>query len=451
MDRKISILLLASLVLSAFSATVPRITTEEVDDAESKNIFLAEKLLVFAAEFKSFNESHWCVEATNYFIDTIDSLVTVDANPTLIADLRVRSEAEKQEAVKKINDLTANFNALNTQLFRIAEKLRLELFAELSEHFIQFQTITSSIETQYVDFQSYLNFVISDLELAVLLAINGLSHPNIPDVHTHLQQSKDAAINGNEFVVQAEALYTNAKNAAFSAIDVIVSQTKFKTEQKREVRFVLRGQAAPEDVTSAQSGILNWIEHMISINTKFSRLNNALSLQVADSFHEIFASMRELLVDEATVSSIETDNRIDGQLLKLTISTVGSAMQTTTTTLDTINYILNHLDGDSRGKLQTLRDTLSSNINTVNSDYNTVFTTIDTNLPLTLENIRVAIAGLSGDPVIRIYLAIQEIENTFSTNRIDIESEKPLYDDNITAFLPVLDQIIKDLCSGLFC
>jgi hypothetical protein len=57
----------------------------------------------------------------------------------------------------------------------------------------------------------------------------------------------------------------------------------------------------------------------------------------------------------------------------------------------------------------------------------------------------------SGDPVIRIYLAIQVIEDSFSTNRQDVTSEKVLYDTVVSNTIPVLKKIIDDLCFGLFC
>ncbi|XP_059484088.1 uncharacterized protein LOC132201714 [Neocloeon triangulifer] len=453
MDRKLTLVFLATLFLGSFSATITQITDTEVEDARNKLIFLAEKLLIFTRECRSFHEAHWNVETNNYFVDTLDSLVVVQANPTLVADLRVRAANEKQQVIDKLTALDASFTSLRTQIFKIAEKLRLALYAEISEHSVQLTTISNTIGTQYSDFQSTLSFVISDIELAVLLTINGNTHPNVGDVNTHLQQSKDAANNANLIISQAEALYTNAKNSAITAVDVIVSQTKTtKHVQKRQISFIQKGQAAPEDVVSAQLKIEMWLEHMISLNTKFTRLTNAMRLKVSDSFHEIFASMRELLVDEATVSNIETDNRIDGQLLELTISSLWSTMRAVFPTLNSVNYQLNNIDKNTRGELQKLRDQLkNSQIGNINSDYNTVFNTIDTNLPVTLENIRTAIAGYSGDPVIRIYLAIQVIEDSFATIRQDIESEKPLYDSNISSFLVVLDKIIADLCSGLFC
>jgi len=47
-------------------------------------------------------------------------------------------------------------------------------------------------------------------------------------VHKYLQQSKDAATNANNGITEAEQLYTNAKNDAETAVEVIVSQTDWK-------------------------------------------------------------------------------------------------------------------------------------------------------------------------------------------------------------------------------
>jgi len=67
--------------------------------------------------------------------------------------------------------------------------------------------------------------------------------------------------------------------------------------QKREISsFRSKGDAQPEDVIQAQLDIQMWINHLISLNTKFGRLNNAMRLEVADSFVQIFKSMRELQV-----------------------------------------------------------------------------------------------------------------------------------------------------------
>jgi hypothetical protein len=57
----------------------------------------------------------------------------------------------------------------------------------------------------------------------------------------------------------------------------------------------------------------------------------------------------------------------------------------------------------------------------------------------------------SGDPVIRIHLALQVIEDVFDANRQDVTSEKPIYDENVTHTLTMLDIVIDDLCTGLFC
>lgn len=48
----------------------------------------------------------------------------------------------------------------------------------------------------------------------------------MPAVHSHLQQSKDAANNANREVTDAEQLYSNARTEAEVAVDVIVSQTR---------------------------------------------------------------------------------------------------------------------------------------------------------------------------------------------------------------------------------
>jgi hypothetical protein len=177
-------------------------------------------------------------------------------------------------------------------------------------------------------------------------------HPDVPAVHSHLQQSKDAANNANREVTDAEQLYNNARTEAEVAVDVIVNQTRrekvhgcersrrglfpftnslrrahapererererergflllhiyihfcyqfFETRpehlQKRDVisSYRFKGQAQPEDVVALQFDVQTWTEHLISLNAKFSRLNNAMRLEVADSFVEIFSSMREL-------------------------------------------------------------------------------------------------------------------------------------------------------------
>jgi hypothetical protein len=136
---------------------------------------------------------NWNIEISNYFADTLESLDAVEvslylhhifshviytcflqANPTLIADLKVRAAAEKQQILDKLASLDTSFQNLKTQVFKISEKLRLDLFAEISEHFLQFKTISTEISDKYTDFQGTLSFVINDLELAVLLAINGI-------------------------------------------------------------------------------------------------------------------------------------------------------------------------------------------------------------------------------------------------------------------------------------
>jgi hypothetical protein len=95
------------------------------------------------------------------------------------------------------------------------------------------------------------------------------------------------------------------------------------------------------------------------------------------------------------VSNIETDSSIDGQLLELTIGTLWQTMQDAFAPLNAINYELNSIDKKTRDTLKYLRDSLQdTNIGAINSDYNTVFSTIDMNLPLTLTNIRTSISGL---------------------------------------------------------
>jgi hypothetical protein len=164
-----------------------------VENARNKLIFLAEKMLVLRTECKTFRDVNWNIEISNYFADTLESLDAVDvslytvknflasiklaflqANPTLIADLKVRAAAEKQQILDKLASLDTSFQNLRTQVHKISEKLRHDLFAEISEHFLQFKTISTEISDKYTDFQNTLSFVINDLELAVLLAINGI-------------------------------------------------------------------------------------------------------------------------------------------------------------------------------------------------------------------------------------------------------------------------------------
>jgi hypothetical protein len=66
---------------------------------------------------------------------------------------------------------------------------------------------------------------------------------------------------------------------------------------KRDVLgYHFKGDARPDNVVALQFDVQAWTEHLISFNTKFSRLNNAMRMQLADSFLEIFSSMRELQV-----------------------------------------------------------------------------------------------------------------------------------------------------------
>jgi hypothetical protein len=43
------------------------------------------------------------------------------------------------------------------------------------------------------------------------------------------------------------------------------------------------------------------------------------------------------------------------------------------------------------------------------------------------------------------------IEDAFEATRQDVTSEKPIYDENVTQTLTMLDIVIDDLCTGLFC
>jgi len=70
-------------------------------------------------------------------------------------------------------------------------------------------------------------------------------------------------------------------------------------------------------------------------------------------------------------------------------------MQTVYPTLNSINYELNFIDKNTRDELQKLIKRLEdTEIGAINADFNAVFNSIDTNLPITLDNIRNAIAGL---------------------------------------------------------
>jgi hypothetical protein len=101
-------------------------------------------------------------------------LLNIQANPVLLVDLRSRAEAEKQQIMNILASLDTSFQNLKIQVHKISEKLRHDLFAEISEHFLQFKTISTEIAGKYRDFQGTLSFVITDLEVAVLLAINGI-------------------------------------------------------------------------------------------------------------------------------------------------------------------------------------------------------------------------------------------------------------------------------------
>jgi hypothetical protein len=62
--------------------------------------------------------------------------------------------------------------------------------------------------------------------------------------------------------------------------------------------YRLKGDAELDNVLALQFDVQTWTEHLISLNAKFSRLNNAMRLQISDSFVEIFRSMRELQVSK---------------------------------------------------------------------------------------------------------------------------------------------------------
>jgi hypothetical protein len=94
------------------------------------------------------------------------------------------------------------------------------------------------------------------------------------------------------------------------------------------------------------------------------------------------------------VSNIETDSSFDGQLLELTIDTLWQTMQNANVTLAAINYELNFIEKYTHDNLFALRDVLNTHILAINADYNSVFSTIDMNLPLTMENIRNSILGM---------------------------------------------------------
>jgi hypothetical protein len=102
------------------------------------------------------------------------NLLYGQANATLLNDLRTHAAEEKQQIMDKLASLDTSFQNLSFPIYTISEKLRHDLFAEISEHFLQFKTISTEIADKYTDFQVTLSFVINDLEQAVLLAINGI-------------------------------------------------------------------------------------------------------------------------------------------------------------------------------------------------------------------------------------------------------------------------------------
>jgi hypothetical protein len=51
-----------------------------VENARNRLIFLAEKMLVLRSECILYRDVNWNFEVTNYFVDTIESLVTVQVS-----------------------------------------------------------------------------------------------------------------------------------------------------------------------------------------------------------------------------------------------------------------------------------------------------------------------------------------------------------------------------------
>jgi hypothetical protein len=70
-------------------------------------------------------------------------------------------------------------------------------------------------------------------------------------------------------------------------------------------------------------------------------------------------------------------------------------MQNAFLPLDSINYELNSIDKNTRDNLKNMQKSLEdTNIREINANYNSVFSTIDMNLPLTMTNIRNSISGM---------------------------------------------------------
>jgi len=100
-------------------------------------------------------------------------------------------------------------------------------------------------------------------------------------------------------------------------------------------------------------------------------------------------------IDEETVSDIETDGAFDGQQLELTISTLWKTTLDAFVTLAAINDESNYIDKYTHDNLWALRDVLKdTHIVDINAGYDSVFSTIDMNLPLTMTNIRNSISGM---------------------------------------------------------
>jgi hypothetical protein len=111
---------------------------------------------------------------SEYMSSNFKNLLYFQANATLLVALGPHAAEEKQKIMDKLASLDTSLHNLSTQINKISEKLRLDQFAEISEHFLQFKMISSEIADKYTEFQGALSYVINDLELAVLLAINGI-------------------------------------------------------------------------------------------------------------------------------------------------------------------------------------------------------------------------------------------------------------------------------------
>ena len=82
-------------------------------------------------------------------------------------------------------------------------------------------------------------------------------------------------------------------------------ETRPEQIQKQNVlSYRFKGDAELANVVALQFDAQTWTQHLISLNVKFSRLNNAMRLQISDSFVEIFSSMRELQVSKTNANKI---------------------------------------------------------------------------------------------------------------------------------------------------